>query len=297
MESKEIARAVHAYDALKMHEKRLGYRSLPAFIGIGPGRAGTTSLFSLLQRNAEVHLPSVKELNYFGFRSRQSQPSVGMTLDEYSTYFIGAPRNAICGEISPAYFILPDAIREIASALPDCRLISGLRHPFERLLSHFKYHRENHGYTDLDAFIKKAREDFPHRRDPRLTHHWFTPVRILASSLYADTLALCGELLPREHILIYLFEDYVRSQASAQAIQHFLGVEPVADPASRMNASELDGSRLTLRRGNFDWLRETLLEDLARCMTPGVPPLNAYIESLQRGNPAELGIEITPERG
>ena len=282
MNEEQITQAVLAYDALKMHEFRLGYRKLPSFIGIGPARAGTSSLYALLRRNAGVHIAPAKEVNFFGFRSRSRSGGYAMTLEEYSTFFIGAAREVLCGEISPSYFILPDALPEIAERLPGCRIVSGLRNPLERLYSHFKFHQKMHGCGDFDEFVDSARSEFASIYDPDFAFRWFKPVRALASSLYADTLGRCVANFPRKDVHVYLFEDFVRDPAVVTGIQTFIGVEPVADAPGHYNASDRGEGEIVLRPDNAKWLREVFRSDLDRVQELGLVDVGGYLGALAR---------------
>ncbi len=83
-----------------------------------------------------------------------------MTYEEYQTYFAGKADEKICGEISPCYFILPAALLEIKKHNPQCKILSGLRNPFERLFSQYKYHKKQHGFKSFDLFVNNARQEF-----------------------------------------------------------------------------------------------------------------------------------------
>ena len=287
----EIDQAVLAFDRLKMFEHRARRRSQPSFVGIGPGRAGSTSLYKLLRQHPQVSLPAVKEINYFGFRSRVDARPWGMTFDEYQTYFIGAPERAVCGEISPSYFILPEALREIHGWLPQCKILCGLRHPVDRLVSHYKYHRAQHGFDSFDAFIGNARQDFAEIDHPRLAHHWFKPVRILASSLYARPIAQCLSLFGAARVHVYLFEDFVERPECAAGIQEFLEVAATPIAVEKINPSPAPDRTLSIGADNWRWLLEVFEEDLARARAL----LGSGLERYARLDdaPARLGFEAS----
>lgn len=113
---------------------------LPDFIGIGAMRAGTSWLRKQLERHPEVWTASPKELHFFD-RHFTDSPAA------YAAHFGKAPAAARCGEITPAYAILPDAtIATVRHWMPKAKLLFMLRDPVARAWSH-------------------ARKDFPQFRD------------------------------------------------------------------------------------------------------------------------------------
>lgn len=105
----------------------------PDFLIIGAMKAGTTTLFNRLATVPGVSLPAVKEPAFFS--ERWSEGS-----HWYSELF--ATCDGITGEASAGYadaaYIEPVAQR-IHSLLPDVRLIYVLRHPVERIRSHYRH--------------------------------------------------------------------------------------------------------------------------------------------------------------
>jgi hypothetical protein len=265
MKNPEIDKLILAFDALKTVEKRLKNKVTPSFIGIGPGRAGSSSLYGMLSEHPEVYVSPVKEVNYFGFRSfHPTRRPKGMSFQDYTSYFSGGADAKVSGEISPSYFILPEALSEIAGALPGVKIISGLRNPIERLASHYRFHAKVHGVGSFDEFITACRSDIDNMWAPGLFHHWGRPVRILASSMYAKTLNATLASFGKESTCVYLFEDFVVNVAVAKSILKFLGVDdssPVLPNES--NAATRPSQVEVLSKANFAWLTGLLEKDLA----------------------------------
>ena len=100
----------------------------PDFMGIGAQKAGTTWVFSRLQRHPGVAFPGGKEVHFWNLRYQKGVP----------WYFsiLGAPRTKKVGDITPAYAILPrPRIKKLADACPDTRFFMILRNPLERAWS------------------------------------------------------------------------------------------------------------------------------------------------------------------
>lgn len=292
MNNPEIDKLILAFDELKTFEKRQKNRILPSFIGIGPGRAGSTSLHKLLSEHPEVYVSPVKEVNYFGFRSFNSaRRPKGMTLQEYSSYFSGGAEAKVCGEISPSYFILPEALTEIAGALPDIKIISGLRNPIERLASHYRYHAKIHGIGSFDEFVSACRNDIHNMWAANLYHHWGRPVRILASSMYGKTLRSTIDLFGKSSTCVYLFEDFVVDVGVAKDILKFLGVDATAPVLpNESNAAARPGKVEMVSTVNFDWLTGLLEQDLSA--TEKATGINLSRYGKFKESAARAGIEV-----
>jgi hypothetical protein len=103
--------------------------TLPHFLGLGPGQAGTTWLHYNLSRHPDVFMPHKKELHYFT-RKFHRRP-----LSWYSSVF-SQGRDKIRGEICPGYnVLLQERIRFIAKIMPDVRLFLIVRNPVDQAWS------------------------------------------------------------------------------------------------------------------------------------------------------------------
>ncbi len=98
------------------------------FLGIGAQKSGTTWLHQNLVRHPDLFLPPSKELHFWDRRDL-------LDLAWYEGNFSGH-KHQICGEITPAYGILPiEIINEIYKLYPNLRLIYLLRNPIDRAWS------------------------------------------------------------------------------------------------------------------------------------------------------------------
>lgn len=119
-----------------MSSTRHGAGRLPDFVVIGAMKSGTSSLYQWLGRQPELALPQVKEPHFF------SRDEVwGRGLDWYRQLFPEAPGTRT-GEASTTY-TNPDhclaAAARMAKVIPDAKLVYLLRHPVERLRSHYRH--------------------------------------------------------------------------------------------------------------------------------------------------------------
>ena len=107
----------------------------PDFIIIGAMKCATTTLHDQLAAHTGVFMSTPKEPNFF---SDEAQWKRG--LDWYFGLFAGAEQGELCGESSTHYTKLPThgrTIDRLAEHVPDAKFIYVMRHPIDRLISHY----------------------------------------------------------------------------------------------------------------------------------------------------------------
>lgn len=152
----------------------------PDFIGIGPGKAGTTWIWQQLRRHPQVFLPDEKEIHYFdpelygpegGVNLRAERP-----IDWYISQFDGAADGQRRGEITPSYFNSRSAPERVKAFRDDLALFSVIRNPRDRLLSMYLFALQRGEIADVP--LEDAIERYPHflercRQAPAL-ERWLT---------------------------------------------------------------------------------------------------------------------------
>lgn len=194
---------------------------LPDFIIIGAMKSGTSSLYQWLAEQPELTLPVVKEPHFF---SRPEAWKRG--LNWYGSLF-AEDRRQLVGEASTTY-TNPDhaavAAARMAAAVPDVRLIYVLRHPLERLRSHYR-HLVVHGASRAPFLDLLADPEGP----------------LVRRSQYFTCLAPYTEAFPREQICVVRFEDLVGDQPEAWPVvlRHLgLGPRPLSNRAHNVSAEK-----------------------------------------------------------
>jgi hypothetical protein len=125
----------------------------PNFIVIGSMKSGTTSLCHLLGQHPDVFMSEPKELEFFC-----KDEIYAKGFEWYTSVFAGAKNESAIGEGSTSYTkapLFPYVPERIARHFPDIRLVYIVRHPLERIESHWM-HRVKHG--DVRTFNKMLRE-------------------------------------------------------------------------------------------------------------------------------------------
>jgi hypothetical protein len=183
---------------------------LPTFLVIGAMKGGTTSLYEYLRAHPQVFMTEQKEISFF------SGHTWDRGLEWYESLFDRAGAAVARGEVSPAYTRYPgvDGVPErIAAALPDVRLVYVVRHPVERLVSHYRW--AAHGYGERRPID-----------DAVLDHR-----RYLAVSMYAMQIERYLEHFERSQLLVVTSEALRRErEATLRTVFDFIGVDPACTP-------------------------------------------------------------------
>ncbi len=107
----------------------------PDFIIIGAMKCGTSTLQAQLARQPGVFMTTPKEPNFFSDDEIFARGS-----DWYSALFEGARASDIKGEASTHYTkqpTHPQTVERLVAAAPNAKLIYLMRHPIDRLVSHY----------------------------------------------------------------------------------------------------------------------------------------------------------------
>ena len=195
---------------------------LPDFLVIGETKCGTTSMYdNLIQHeridpsrgngtegivDADVPL-GMKEIRFF---------------DKYYSYGWDWYRNCfgdsklmrrLTGEASPTYFARDLAMQRIFSVMPDIKLIVMLRHPVNRLISHYDHKSKiipgwEHRYNSIEEFWLNAHEP---------------DYYIIERSIYSRNLKRLFDQTDNVHVVISE-EFFENPQEEMNKVFEFLGV-------------------------------------------------------------------------
>jgi hypothetical protein len=219
-----LEEAVLAFDQLCAHRLR-HLPPLPNFIGVGASRCGTTSMFFYLRSHPDVFMSYVKEINYFGLKSRATRgPERGISVDLYRLYFLGHRHEKVIGEISPIYLSQPRAAHEIRSRLgADCKIIAQIRHPVDRFASQFSHHVSVLPGIAIDDYVAIALQTYS---EQSCLKEWNQPDRNLVQSLYARDLERYLKQFGKNNVLIIEYKELSNAASLATKICRFLEIAP-----------------------------------------------------------------------
>lgn len=197
---------------------------LPTFIGLGPSRAGTTTVHKALADHPHAYLPRDKEAHFF---------STGHYLRGIAYYeakfFSGYGGQSAIGEISPSYLHSNLAAARIYEALgPEIKLLVFLRNPVDRLLSEYRFWLKVLGQTQsFENYMEEQAAAAAHMR--RNSDALYDASKQFCHSLYADAIARYIDQFGRDAIFPIVFECDVQKNQSALmgSLSDFLGIPQV----------------------------------------------------------------------
>lgn len=179
-------------------------------------KGGTTSLHRYLRQHPDVFMPEQKELNFFvdeyagSPMNRPEARNWSRGRSWYERQLSGAVGEQAVGEASVNYTrypTYPGVAERIAALLPSVKLVYVLRHPVDRVVSHYLHDRANgRERSSLDVAV---------RRDGRY----------LAPSRYARQLEEYLRLFPVEQLLVLRSDDLLsRRMETVRRVLDFIGV-------------------------------------------------------------------------
>jgi hypothetical protein len=220
----------------------------PNFFIVGAARAGTTSLYRVLQQHPDVYMPENKEPGFFSAPppgwEEFSNPAA-RDLDAYMALFAGAGTRRAVGEASVMYLTAPESAQRIRDFNPNARIIIVLRQPADRAYSLYRYMCMR-GLEPEPTFERALADEG--RRMARCLElapaPWLHAGCYFDSGLYAAQVARFLDVFPREQVHIVLFDDFKKDpDGTARAVLTFLGLDGSAPVRSmHRNKSPFVGS-------------------------------------------------------
>jgi hypothetical protein len=219
------------------------------FLILGAQKCGTTALARFLSEHPDIFLCPSKEAHFF---DRPDFPH-GAPPEEiarlYHAAFQGWRGQALAGEATPSYLLVPEAPGRIFRYNPRMRLICLVRDPAERAWSQYRMERARG--TERRSFLRSVlaeRWRFRKRRQDFSSILTDRPVRrfcYLERGLYSRQLARYRARFPPEQILVLRTEDlWTRHDRVLERVYGFLGVPvPRVLPVRRRIFSSANAER------------------------------------------------------
>ena len=193
----------------------------PNLFFVGPGKAGTTSIFHYLNNHSAVYTSEVKEFNYFPVKYDRSHysPVNPLTLKSYLKYFNSTGSFRYRVDASPShidYFATSPLLIKLLSV--DARIVITLRNPFEASYSAYK------------MMIREGREERPfndiflsnEKRNPYLSSRLYARLHAGVRSPSVQAFIQMFQANP-PHIIIY--DEFAADNNKAlRQLQSYLGL-------------------------------------------------------------------------
>ena len=229
----------------------------PDFVIIGAMKSATSTLHVQLAAQPGFFMSTPKEPNFFSDPDQWAQG-----LDWYRDLFAEAQDGDLCGESSTHYTKLPDlpdALPRLAQYLPDAKYIYVMRHPIDRLVSHYV-----HGWTErtIGGPIDEAAARYP---------------ALIDYGRYAMQIAPYLERFGKDRVLPVFFDRLLAEpQAELERVCRFLGYTGVPqwqhgvrdnDSAKRLRVSPVRD--VIINQPVLAWVRRTLIPQGTRDLIKG----------------------------
>ena len=223
----------------------------PDFLVVGVVKGGTTALYNLLDRHPKVHLPPIKETNFFSRADMRPadfarEYALDVRMDpakyiadgmkevvhiahvndpaHYAALFSKAEPGQVLGEVCPSYAICPSAAGAIHGARPGAQVFFMLRDPVQRAWSQYIMNLRE-GKTLERDFLKELEQD-----DQRGKKGWGVNHQYLSLGMYAGQVARYLDLFPKANVHVLLHEQFKKDPAAImREVFTSIGVEPVED--------------------------------------------------------------------
>lgn len=132
---------------------------LPDFIIIGAMKCGTTSLWEYLKQHPQICIPhDIKNIEYF-----DSNENWHKGISFYKSHFKADEKTKSIGELSTEYTKYPNVknvAKNIYATLPDVKFIYLIRHPIERLISHYIHSvGAAKEYRDINTALQNTKDN------------------------------------------------------------------------------------------------------------------------------------------
>jgi hypothetical protein len=175
--------------------------SLPDFICVGPGRAGTSWLYEVLLEHPQICMAkNIKETQFFDRYFDNG-------LKWYQTFFADCEPAKIMGEISNRYIFDDQVATRIKNTIPSCKIIICLRNPYDRIQSVYTFKlREG----SLNCSFMEALHTMP---------------QLITENHYHSLVEPYFRLFGRENIFLLFFDDIVNNPGDlCNDLFNFLGI-------------------------------------------------------------------------
>lgn len=221
----------------------------PDFIIIGAMKSATSTLHSQLALQPDIFMTTPKEPNYFSDNSEYERGE-----DWYNSLFADAKANDLCGESSTHYTKLPDyplTIERMAKRVESPKLIYVMRHPIDRLVSHY-IHQWSQNIIKCD--INQAIEQYD---------------ELIEYSCYAKQLAPYFKQFGSANVLP-IFTEAIRNspQKQLEKVASFIGYEKEVLWETDEVSQNISKDRIREFRGYDFLINSKLMTQLRRSLVP-----------------------------
>ena len=224
-------------------------RALPNFIIIGAMKCATSTLHEQLARQPGIFMSEPKEPNFFS-----NDEVYARGLDYYHGLFAAADGATLRGESSTHYTKLPtypQTLTRMRKVLPELKLIYVMRHPVERLVSHYIH---EWSMRNVSTSIDRAVDTHP---------------RLIEYGCYHMQLAPFIDVYGRANVLPVFMERFKNhAQDELERVCRFLGFAGTPAWSPHVARQNVSNERLRLGKLGRELFEHPTLTTLRRRVVP-----------------------------
>jgi len=189
----------------------------PNFFIVGAPRAGTTTLYDILNRTPEVYMSQIKEPHYFSkINKSKLYPPPIRNKEKYLALFRNVKDEKAIGEASTSYIGDPYSPKLIHDIIPDARIIMILRDPINLAYSWYLFRV---GYGKTYSFAEAIQESLENPED-------YTKRVTISSGYYSSQVKRYLDTFDEEKLKVLIFEEFIEDlQRTVKQVFTFLGVK------------------------------------------------------------------------
>ncbi|WP_417511581.1 sulfotransferase domain-containing protein [Methylophaga sp.] len=221
----------------------------PNFIIIGAMKSATSTLHEQLALQPGIFMSTPKEPNFFS-----DDDVYQLGLNWYRGLFAKANEDDICGESSTHYTKLPDypnTLARMSSYLPQLKLVYVIRHPIERLVSHY-IHQWSQNVIRAD--INTAIDSFP---------------ELINYSRYSMQITPYIEQYGRENILLVFSEAFREEpELELERVARFIGYDEPVVWHETLPEQNVSNQRVRRFKGYNFLVNNSILATVRRSLIP-----------------------------
>lgn len=195
----------------------------------GTTKAGTGSLFKYVSDHPEVCGSNTKETRFFYDQSIYPLDAFYSLIDgveKYETFFSHCPERSFRAEATPDYLYSPSSPKSISNSLSDVKLLFILRHPIDRLVSWYRFSKQQ-GLLNKDISFDRYVEDQFKKIDQGVNYSKQQHLHALEQGRYSHYLKSYLEIYREDQILILDYADLKNDPKSLlKRIAAFRGFSP-----------------------------------------------------------------------
>ena len=207
------------------------FRTLPYFIIIGVGRAGTTALYSYLIQHPSIH-PALNDDNKLASDIHFFEYMISDDIQWYRSHFPILSSKQITGEFTSTYIYHPDVPKRIFNLLPQIKLIVILRNPIDKAYStYYQQFRYGECSTTFEETIEaefqrmNLLKKFPEINSSNPDFSNSVAHNIIRHGIYADYLENWLNIFNKDQLLILNADDLKQyTEKTLEHVFNFLNV-------------------------------------------------------------------------